>query len=97
SFKQHSALRGHTLPITCLAVSADGMTLASGAGQDQPAAGELFLWDVHSGKLRRKAADVEKAVRSVAFSPDGAVLAGGVASGVLLVHDAATGERRTSV
>jgi WD40 repeat protein len=55
--------------LRCLAVSADGKTLATGASD-----GTVLLWDVNSGSLKHTLQH-ESSVAAVAFSPDGNLLA----------------------
>ena len=52
------------------------------------------LRDLHTGKLRKTFSGPERRMASVAFSPDGKVLAGGDFEGVIWVWNIATGERR---
>ena len=68
-------LRGHTVGVLSIAVSPDGKTLASAASTPE-AAGEVKLWDLRDGK-ELKTLDTGW-VRTLAFSPDGRQLAGGV-------------------
>jgi WD40 repeat protein len=92
-------------PIPCidLAVSPDGRLLAAAAGEQG-----LCLWEVHSGEplhrdvhagatLRR--ADEESCCGPVAWSPDGTVLACGVAARFwkAILWDAITRQRRAVV
>jgi WD40 repeat protein len=97
TFKEKSTLRGHTLPVSSLAVSADGKTLASGGGDlDKPGPGELILWNLETGALR-SLSSIEKAVYSVAYSPDGAWMAAGFATGVIQIWDAKTEKPSTTL
>jgi WD40 repeat protein len=96
-------LKGHGSPVTALAFSADGKTLASGSSYDrQPGqrvqSGVVLLWDWQKGRTKQTLraertpnklpfADVS----SVAFAPDGKrlVVAGGVLyHGDVLLWDA---------
>src|SRR5262249_27855913 len=65
-----------------VAFSPDGKTLASASGDTvSPGAinepGELKLWDVASGQLRRTLIGHANSVQSAAWSPDGKTLASG--------------------
>src|SRR5215216_2774263 len=63
---------GHNDPITSLAFSLDGKTLASGSNDDT-----IKLWDVATGRELRTLAGHARGVTSVAFSPDRRTLASG--------------------
>ncbi|MFP6618436.1 MAG: serine/threonine-protein kinase, partial [Pirellulaceae bacterium] len=69
----HSAqqtLTGHTSAVYCLAITADGSRLASG-GRDG-----VRIWDIATGKQLIHIPDIP-IIFSVAFSPDGQLLAAG--------------------
>jgi len=61
-------------PVRCLAFAPDGNTLAAGCGRDG-GAGQVTLWSVEEGRSIGKIEGHSHAVRSVAYSPDGALLA----------------------
>src|SRR5262249_54851754 len=94
TFREKATLRGHTLPVSCLAVSPDGKTVAAGGDAGKPGPGELILWDLEAGRQRRALSGIDAAVRSVAYSPDGTLLVGATAAGVVKVWDAKTGQVR---
>jgi WD40 repeat protein len=76
SYALHGTLAGHEKPILALAFSADGIWLVSGS-QD----GSARLWDVPRGAAIRDVIstnkDAPEDVYSMAFSPDGRLLATG--------------------
>jgi len=87
--KERVTLHGHTESVMSVAFCSDGKTLAT-ASRDKT----VKLWDVATGKERATLKGAE-AVWSVAFSPDGLLLAsaGGTivnAPGELKVWDIAT-------
>jgi WD40 repeat protein len=58
-----------------LALSPDGMTAAVGSGSD--GAGDVTIYDVNSGEMAAELTGFGGAVESLAFSPDGSLLATG--------------------
>ena len=64
---------------TPVAISADGLTLAAGAGEYflEDRQGWLGRWDIRSGKLLGRYLEQSDPVFSVDFSPDGTLLAAG--------------------
>ncbi|QDV34410.1 WD40 repeat domain-containing protein [Tautonia plasticadhaerens] len=78
-------------PMTCVAISRDGSTLATcTAGVNQNFAEPVRLWDVRTGELRRTFSDPAVSGRPMALSPDGAILATG--GKTVRLWDARTGE-----
>src|SRR5262249_55621511 len=75
-----ATLQGHTRPVTSVAFSPDGLTLASASGgvdaQLKPLPGEVRLWDVKTGQAKATLQGPSKYVDSVAFSPDGQLVFG---------------------
>ena len=69
--KLRVSLEGHTARVTCLAVSPDGQTLASGSID-----GTIRLWDPVAGQERGVLRGQDGPVRALAFAADGKVLAG---------------------
>jgi tricorn protease-like protein len=98
-------LKGHTGPLTAVAFSPDGRTLATAAGEPG-APGEIKLWEVATGRERLSLRGHVDLVTALAFSPDGAVLAsaGGVpgrkgegwAAGEVKLWEADTGRERSA-
>lgn len=76
-------LVGHTMPANSLAVSADGLRIASGSNDCS-----IRLWDTTVGaKTRRPLIGHSGAVQSVAFSPDGTYIASGSVDRTIRVWD----------
>lgn len=69
-----ASLHGHHQPIQHLAFAPDGQMLATAAGNplSPREAGELFLWDVRTGRLRPPLAGHRSGLTAVAFAHDGA-------------------------
>ncbi|MCI0684301.1 MAG: sigma-70 family RNA polymerase sigma factor [Gemmataceae bacterium] len=84
-------LTDHSAPVMCVAVSRDGKLMATGGGdKSDNTPGELILWDMEARKPGRSLA-VDKTVWSVAFSPDGTLLAAGVGHNTVRIWNTATG------
>lgn len=77
---------GHSLPVTAVALSADGRVAATG-GRD----GWAILWDVRRGRRLRGVLGDRLGLTAVALSPDAKrLLTGG--AGTAILWDAATGK-----
>ena len=87
-----AVLKGHDGPITCLAFSRDGKSLASGS-RDSSA----MVWDVATGTARATLARHTSAVTSVAFAPDGKTLATGSLDWTAKVWDLPSGKLRLNL
>jgi hypothetical protein len=89
-------LTGHTDEVFSVAFSPDGRLLASGScGQGNIiicTQGEIRLWDVATGSLVRSLTGHTSWINSVAFSPDGRLLASGSADSTIRLWEVATGE-----
>jgi WD40 repeat protein len=81
--------RAHFGPITALALSRDGKTLATGGGDR-----EVKVWDVDAELPARPFGGVEARVRSLALSADGKTLVSSSAGGIVQVWDTAGGRER---
>ena len=72
-------LEGHTVDVTCVDFSPDGLTLASG-----DKGGRIRLWNAVTGRHKRTLDQHRWDVKSVAFSPDGLRRASGGRGGIRL-------------
>ena len=84
-------LTGHTSPITSIAFSADGRTLASGRRTNIARPDTIKLWDTSTGQMVRTLSGNQNAVNDVAFSGDGRTLLAGAGIEIRL-WDATTGQ-----
>jgi RNA polymerase sigma factor (sigma-70 family) len=98
--KEHHRLAGHKLKVTCLAFAPDGKTVVSGDGIEEPVIsgaalpdGTVVVWDVATGKPVRRLEAKAGPVQTVAFAPDGELLASaGNAEATIHLWDAPTGQ-----
>jgi RNA polymerase sigma factor (sigma-70 family) len=90
---------GDWLSLNDLKFSPDGKTLATASNDaesnivgDKPEQGSTRIWDVATGKERRRFSVEGCNFRSVAFSPDGRLIAAGVSDGTVRRYELATGQ-----
>ena len=74
--------------VNTVAFSADSKILASGSED-----GNLYLWDVETGKKLKALTEATENIFSVAFSSDGRTLVSGNAGNTIRLWDIATGEK----
>jgi len=80
-FSLQNNLKGHTLDVSSLAFSPDGLSLASGSYDYY-----IKLWDIAKGEQTQSIA-MPSAVESIAFSPGGELLAVGTRDGKVRLFD----------
>jgi WD40 repeat protein len=81
--------------VRCLAFAPDGAVLALGLlVLGRPISGDIRLWDLTTGLDQLRLRGHENAVTSLAFSPDGDLLASGSADRTVRLWDPATGQER---
>jgi RNA polymerase sigma factor (sigma-70 family) len=80
----------------CLAFSPDGQTLASGFFEVPTKENVIELWDVRTrkpiGRLRQETTKPARAIDTLAFGPDGKILATGVDDGDVRLWDVTAGK-----
>ena len=86
----HFSIEGHARPVTSVAFSPDGQTLAS-VSENNTA---IRLWNVNTGELLNTLKGHKETVNSVAFSPDGQTLASGGRDNTIRLWDVNTGEHK---
>jgi len=80
----------HGVHVAAVAFSPDGKSLVSAGGFKF---GSLRLWDVANDNLLWESGEVSRGVSSLAFAPDGKLLATGDWNGDVVFWDAATGRK----
>ncbi|RKT08961.1 WD domain G-beta repeat uncharacterized protein [Streptomyces sp. 1114.5] len=83
---RETVLTGHTAPVTCVAVSADGRRILSGSADRT-----LRLWDLATGAELRRWVAHDDGVQCAALSPDGRSAVSGGVWGAARLWDTATG------
>jgi RNA polymerase sigma factor (sigma-70 family) len=87
SGKQVRSIEAHAKPVSAVAVSHDGKTLATGSWGDDT----VRLWEVATGKEVRRLA-LPGGAGALAFSADGKALAAGNVAGPIRLWDLASGK-----
>lgn len=99
--KERTPLEGRPGGVRALAFSPDGKTLAWGGYLTEcskdGAQGELKLFDIKTGRERMKVMGHEDGVRSVAFSPDGKLLASGGHDNLVKLWDVAAAREHATL
>jgi WD40 repeat protein len=86
-------LRDHDRGVWTVAISPDGKTLASGAGEfNNKGSGDIILWDLAKGVALRTLKGHQGSALSLAFSPDGKSLYSGGFEGTVRVWEPETGK-----
>jgi WD40 repeat protein/serine/threonine protein kinase len=91
SGEERAPLHGKQAGTTCLALSPDGTTLATGQSE------QVRLWDVATGRLRLTLGGHKGLICCLAFSPDGTALATGAQDNRIKLWDLSTGKERTTL
>ncbi len=86
----------HALPVMAVAVSPDERTIASASGtaHDGVLVGQVLLWDATTGARVGELTGRGGVFYSLAYSPDGGLLAAGNSAGTTTVWDVRTGAVR---
>ncbi len=80
-------LEGHAKRVSCVAASADGLRIASGA-QD----GAVRVWDARTGNVLQTLAGCDKEIRTITLSPEGTHVAAQSEGGKLWLWNALDGQ-----
>ena len=91
-------LSGHSHKVMSVAFSPDGSVFASAGGvwnnsQETYTSGEIILWEVISGRRIRTITGQSKQIASIAFSPDGGLLASGSSDKTTIIWNSSSGEQ----
>ncbi|WP_261248561.1 caspase family protein [Laspinema olomoucense] len=85
-------IEGHFGPVYAIALTPDGLTLASGS-QDNT----IKIWAIETGELLHTLTDHRGPVRSLAISPDGQTLISGAGDATIKIWDLETGELQNTL
>lgn len=84
----------HAHQVSKAAISPDGSTVATATCEtvliDECAQGAVWLWDLETGRLRRKLIEFSDTVESLAFLADGSALVAASRDGLLRFYDTAS-------
>lgn len=92
--KEVAAFKGHAFKVDRVAISPDGMVLASGGGDTT--GGELRLWNAKTGRRIASLPGYKGTLEALSFSPDGKILASGSNEQGIAFWDVATAEELRS-
>ena len=85
--KLQQVFQGHLKEVTCVAVRADGLQIAS-ASED----GSIRLWPLTTADEHRSLTEATDNLWNVAYAPDGRTFASGGADRTIRVYETATGK-----
>jgi WD40 repeat protein len=83
--------------VKCVIFLPDGKTLVSGGGSDHSGDGDLVLWNVETGELKRALKGHTLVVNAAAISTDGSLLASVSEDEMLKVWDTRTGDLKHNI
>jgi WD40 repeat protein len=89
-------LDAHVREIHALTFSPNGALFASAGGGANPAVDEITLWTTDTGSRRMTFANYTGVAATLAFSPDGKLLAAGATDGRITLLDVDSGTERSS-
>lgn len=89
-----AVLEAHARELHALAFSPDGSLFASAGGGATPGADEITLWRTAAGERRMTFANYKAVVSTMAFSPDGKLLAVGSTDGRIVLLEIESGAER---
>jgi WD40 repeat protein len=92
--RERLTIHAHAAPVTCVAISPDGQTLASGSADGD---GTIKLWDSATGQLRATLSGHGDYILGVAFAPDGRTVASASMDKTVRLWDATSGQVRVTL